>query len=352
MVIGVTCILALTGVLSRWWGLSHHQPWLFAAMGASAMLMVGTPSSPMAQPWPVLVGSLVSGLAGWGAAVLVPDPIGAAAVAVGLAVMVMMVTRSLHPPGAALAMWMAMEDTPSLDLLAYPVCTNLLALVVLAVIYNRVTGKRYPAPQHSKAAAPASPRSAHIEGADLDTALSRFNGVLDVSRADLEALLAVASQAAFKRTLGNLRCEDIMVSPVHVTTSAVPQQDAWLVMQKQGVKALPVIDANNAVLGIVTATDLLTHALAAPSPKPGIATRFKSLVLRKKMAPVVVQDLMTADVVTVNSLDRVVDLIPVFSKGRLRHLPVVNAQGKLVGMITQTDLIRVMAEALAPVNDA
>ena len=70
------------------------------------------------------------------------------------------------------------------------------------------------------------------------------------------------------------------------------------------------------------------------------------------MAPVVVQDLMTADVVTVNSLDRVVDLIPVFSKGRLRHLPVVNAQGKLVGMITQTDLIRVMAEALAPVNDA
>ena len=344
MVLGAIAIVWLVGIASHGWGTNHHIPWLFASFGASALLVVCTPSSPMAQPWPVIGGGVLSAAASWGTVLVFTDPIVATSVAVGMSIMVMVVMRCLHPPGAAVAMWVALERIHNVEILLYPVATSLVALVLLATVYNRMTGKRYPAPQHSQKAPTSGTPSMRIDGADLDAALARFNGVLDVSRADLEALLQVASQAAFKRTLGDLRCEDIMARPVYVAQADMPVEQAWENMQAHDVKALPVVNAQMEVQGIVTSTDLLKHALAhAPT---GLTHRLKSFVLRKKKAEVVVEDLMTPLVAHVQSYDRVVELIAVFSQGHLRHLPVVNAQGKLVGMVTQTDLIRAMAQSL------
>ncbi len=350
MVVVVAALLALTGLVSRGWGQPHHIPWLFASMGASALLLISTPSSPMAQPWPVVGGSVLSGLSGAVAALLFQDPNVAAAVAVGLSVMVMMVMRCLHPPGAALAMWIALERSHGFDILLYPVGLNLVLMVALATVLNRMTGKRYPAPQHTQKVAAPRPAGAQIDASDLDVALSRFNGVLDVSRADLESLMHLASQAAFKRTLGNLRCEDIMAHPVQAAQADTPVKEAWERMRTHRIKSLPVVDAAQQVIGIVTATDLLGHTLDAPPE--GITGRLKSMVLRKKKPEAMVGEWMTRDVTTVQALDRVVGLIDVFSTSRLRHVPVVNAHAKLVGIVTQRDLIRAMAHALTPNEEA
>lgn len=352
MVLGAIAILWLTGMASISWGNHNQTPWLFAAMGASALLLIGTPSSPMAQPWPVIGGSLLSALAGWVSVLVFADPLVAAAVAVGLAIMVMVVLRCLHPPGAALAMWMAIQGWHDVSVLLNPVALNLVILVLLATAYNRMTGKRYPAPQHSqKAQGPQTSRSgsARIDGGDIDEALARFNGVLDVSRADLEALLQGASQAAFKRTLGNMRCEDAMSHPVHATTANASVKDAWALMQQHGVKALPVVDAAQRVVGIITSTDLLNHALTATPT--ALSSKLKHWVLRKKDPVQLVGDLMTAEVSKVGSYDRMVDLIAIFSRAKLHHVPVVNRQGKLVGIISQTDLMREMAAALSLPRD-
>ncbi|TDS82760.1 HPP family protein [Comamonas sp. JUb58] len=348
MVVGAIVVLWLTGMASQTWGQHDHSPWLFAAMGASAMLLIGTPSSPMAQPWPVIGGSLLSALAGWVAVLVFPDPLLAAAVAVGLAIMVMVVLRCLHPPGAALAMWMAIQGWHDVSILLNPVAMNLVILVLLATAYNRMTGKRYPAPQHSQkaqAAQASRESSARIEGSDLDDALEHFNGVLDVSRADLEALLQGASQAAFKRTLGNVRCEDVMSHPVHAMRPESSIKDAWSLMQQYRVKALPVVDDAQLVVGIITSTDLLNHALTATPT--ALSSKLKHWVLRKKDPGQLVGDLMTAEVSKVGSYDRMVDLIAIFSRAKLHHVPVVNRQGKLVGIISQTDLMREMAAALS-----
>lgn len=354
MVVGAIAVLWLTGMASQSWGQHDHTPWLFAAMGASALLLIGTPSSPMAQPWPVIGGSLLSALAGWVAVLVFPDPLLAAAVAVGLAIMVMVVLRCLHPPGAALAMWMAIQGWHDVSILLNPVALNLVVLVLLATVYNRMTGKRYPAPQHSQkaqAAQASRASSARIEGSDLDEALERVNGVLDVSRADLEALLQGASQAAFKRTLGNVRCEDVMSHPVHAMRPESSIKDAWSLMQLHRVKALPVVDDAQRVVGIITSTDLLNHALTATPT--ALSSKLKHWVLRKKDPVQLVGDLMTNEVSKVGSYDRMVDLIGIFSRAKLHHVPVVNRQGKLVGIISQTDLMREMAAALAlPREDA
>src|SRR5271169_6463965 len=71
---------ALAGTLLLGWAL-HFLPEvgyplsLLASMAAAAVLLFAVPHSPMAQPWPLLVGNLLSGVVGWGCSLLIPDPV-------------------------------------------------------------------------------------------------------------------------------------------------------------------------------------------------------------------------------------------------------------------------------------
>jgi len=62
-VAGAVLGLLLTGGFS-WWAWGADSVWLGAPMGASAVLLFAVPSSPLAQPWPVLMGNVVSATVG------------------------------------------------------------------------------------------------------------------------------------------------------------------------------------------------------------------------------------------------------------------------------------------------
>lgn len=54
--------------------------------------------------------------------------------------------------------------------------------------------------------------------------------------------------------------------------------------------------------------------------------------------PTFVRDLMTADVLTLGHDEKLLVADDVMRLGRIRHLPIVDAQGKLVGIVSQRDL--------------
>lgn len=138
----------LTAWLSRWWaGGGGSGPWMVASLGASAVLVFGMPSSPLAQPWPVLGGSTLSAVVGGLCSALIPDPVWAGAVAVGLAIALMVPLRCLHPPGGAMALYVVLTAGDGWHLAAFPILFNVLVLLVAAVVYNGLTGRRYPHPQ-------------------------------------------------------------------------------------------------------------------------------------------------------------------------------------------------------------
>lgn len=72
-------------------------PLLIAPLGASAVLLFCVPTSPMAQPWSIVGGHVVSALVG-AAAVFIPEPSLAAGAAVSGAIAFMSLSRCLHPP--------------------------------------------------------------------------------------------------------------------------------------------------------------------------------------------------------------------------------------------------------------
>lgn len=342
--LGAALGVLLAALLGRW-GV-HADPgghWMVASLGASAVLVFALPSSPLAQPWPVLGGNTLSVLVGVACSSLVPEPIVAAALAVSAAVLVMVPLRCLHPPGAAMALFVVLNPGEDAHLVVFPVLFNVLALLLAGIVYNYATGRSYPHPQRPVRGTLAAGGGRFTE-ADLDAALSHYNGVLDISRADLVGLLHMAGRAAFQRTLGELCCADIMSRPPLAVEPGVALKDAWVLMRREQIKALPVVDAQGRVEGIVTVADFMR--LANLDTHEGLGQRLRTLIKGRSGQPSRVQDIMGRQVQVVQDRQPVMDLVPFFSRGGHHHIPIVDAQSRLVGVVTQSDLVRALATAL------
>jgi len=319
-------------------------PWLVAPIGASAVIVFGLPSSPLAQPWAVVAGNAVSALVG--IAVVHGLPAGAwagAAPALGAAgaVGLMILLRCLHPPGGAVALWVVLGGVVDWHFALFPVATNSALLVLAATLYNRATGKPYPHAQRE----PAAPT---IEGrfvdADIDRVLARYNEVLDLPRDELHALLEAAESEAYLRRLGELTCKEVMSREVLSVEFGTALQDAWTLLRDQRVKALPVVDRARRVVGVVTladfmrAADLDLHA--------GFATKLRAFLtpspgVTSDKAEVVGQ-IMTRRVQVASATRSLASMVPVFSSTGHHHIPVVDDELRLIGILTQTDVVRAL----------
>ena len=343
MACGAVLGVLLAALLGRWWADAWgiEAPWMVASFGASAVLVFGLPSSPLAQPWPVLAGSTLSALVGALCALLVPDAAWSGALAVGLALALMVQLRCLHPPGGALALFVVLNHGGGVHLAVFPVLFNVLVLLVVAVAYNTLTGRSYPHPQR---AAPQAAPAGGFTTADVDAALAHYNQVLDISRADLEGLLHQVGHAAFQRTLGELRCADIMSSPPFAVEQGVALKEAWALLRREQIKALPVVDGQRQVVGIVTVADFMR--LVNLDVHEGLGQRLRALVMGRGQQPTQVEGIMTRAVQVAGAGQHVMDLVPLFSQGGHHHIPIVDEDRRLSGIITQTDLVRALAKAV------
>ncbi|MFT3721646.1 HPP family protein [Pseudorhodoferax sp.] len=314
---------------------------LVAPMGATAVLVFAVPASPLAQPWPALAGNTVSALVGALCLRLVGDPALAAPLAVGLAIACMFALRCLHPPGGASAL-LAVLTGAQPGFAFSPVLLDTLVIVLAGIAYNRLTGRAYPqaVPLHPARPEPQAP--ARFTAADLDAALAHYDQVLDISRHDLEQLLQFAEAAAYERKFGELRCRDIMSAPPLTVPFGCPLAEAWQLMRERRIKALPVVDKSQHIVGIVTVADFMKQA-DFPTVE-GLGKRLRRLlrVTGRGKRPETVGEIMTREV-RIASADRFIsELLPLFSDAGHHHIPVLDGERRVVGVITQSDLIRAL----------
>lgn len=124
---------------------------LIGSFGASSVLIYGAVESPLAQPRNFIGGQLISAFIGVTVYKLVPDLIWVAApLAVATSIVVMQMTKTLHPPGGATAL-IAVIGTEKIISLGYfyvvsPVLIGTIILFVTALIFNNISKHRtYPA---------------------------------------------------------------------------------------------------------------------------------------------------------------------------------------------------------------
>lgn len=136
-------------VVSRWFLGLDHAALLVASMGASAVLLFAVPEGALSKPWAVFGGHVVSAIVGVTCAATIPNGSGAAALAVGLSILLMSVCRCTHPPGGATAL-SAVIGGPAVHEMGIqyvftPVLLNVCVMLVVAWVFHIPTA-RYPLP--------------------------------------------------------------------------------------------------------------------------------------------------------------------------------------------------------------
>lgn len=352
IVAGAAVGIGIAALLSQWiaGATLTPGPWLVAPLGATAALVFAAPAGPMAQPWAAVAGNTLSALVGTACLLLIDAPQAwVAAAAVSLAIAAMLGLRCLHPPGGAVALTTVLLGVSDFRFALFPVALNTVLLVLTGIGWHRLAGRRYPHAQQAAAPAVGKSRS-RFSSADFDKALARYREVLDVSRDDLENLLRQTELNAYQRLFGDLTCADVMSRDPLSVPFGESLDRVWALMRSRRVKALPVLDRTGRLAGIVTQADFLRHA--SLDRRDGIGERVRELVrpsgLLVTTKPEVVGQIMTRRVRVTRADRPVVDLLSAFSEDDHHHLPVVDADDRLVGMLTQSDFVRALARVIEP----
>ena len=319
--------IALCGLLSALIvGTGWHLPLLVAPMGASAVLLFAVPASPLAQPWSIIGGNTLSALVGVLVAMAVPNPVLAAGIAVALAILVMSLTRSLHPPGGAAALT-AVFGGPTVAAWGLlfpliPVALNSCILVALGILFHRLAKRKYPhqgaapaANTHGTADQPASIRVG-FQNEDIDAALSSLNESFDIDRDDLGRVLREIELQTVIRVHSHLTCADIMSRDVITVKPDETRERARSLLFKHNVRLLPVTDDAGRLLGTVGLRELT-----------GPGSNIAGAISPAK---------------TVSSTAPAYSLLPTLTDGRTHAVIVTDDAGKVIGLISQTDLLSAM----------
>lgn len=143
---------------------------------------------------------------------------------------------------------------------------------------------------------------------------------------------------------------DVMTASVICVHPETSVDEALELLVSNKVSGLPVVDADNVVVGVVSDFDLLPLEAIQLTPNeqssmfPDVNTDWTAFNALSsaliKNAGKSVEDVMTADPIVVRPNTGLVDAAQVLLKSRVRRLPVVDGQGKLMGVISRSNIIK------------
>jgi CBS-domain-containing membrane protein len=114
-------------------------------------------------------------------------------------------------------------------------------------------------------------------------------------------------------------------------------KDIVLVMRERGFSACPVLDADDAVVGVVSEDDLLVREAYAGQPPGWLARRTN----RAKATGLTARQLMTHPAISIRPDASVAEAARIMHAKHVKRLPVVTAHGNLVGIVSRVDLLGV-----------
>lgn len=355
--LGALLGLAITGLFV----LSPHIDtqlglYLVAPFGASSVLLFAVPNSPLAQPWSAIMGNTVAAIVGVSVCLIVSDPTMKIALAVGLAVTATILCRAVHPPAGAVAMTAAMSPE-AIAQLGYwfalaPIAIGTTTLVVLAAIYARLTGRRYPFRQfddpskHGTDDRNPTERLGLSEDA-LTNILERYSQSFNLGVEDLARLIGAAELQAAAQASGPIIARDIMSRDLVTIGPDTTLGEIADLFRKHRFTSLPVVRSDMSFLGVIFQMHLISEAR---DEALRLDRRYRVALRRmldgERQRPMKAGDIMSVAVPRATTNTPIGAFLPMMADGDIDAVPIVE-HGKIVGIVTRADLVAALARSAA-----
>lgn len=351
--LGALVGLALVGLLTL-------TPWvdktlgfyLIAPFAASSVLLFAVPNSPLAQPWPAVVGNVIAAVVGVAVCLLVTEPVLRVAVAVGLAITFMSLCRAVHPPAGAVAMTAALNP----DMMAeqgfffalVPVAFGSVVLVVIAMVYARATGRHYPlrqfdGPKDHGTAEPDPVARLGLSEAELSEILEQYRQTLNLGIEDLARLIGAAEVRAAGHRTGPLTVSDIMSRQLVTVAPDTRLGEIADLFRQHRFTVLPVVEAENRFLGVIFQSHLIDRARDdALRLERGFAAAMARLLDNDRDGPARARDIMGVAGPRVTQHAPIAAVVPMMAASDCDAVPVLD-HGRIIGIVTRTDLVAALA---------
>jgi len=177
---------------------------------------------------------------------------------------------------------------------------------------------------------------------DLRAALKAMRTYVDITEEDLRKIYAIALRHARERTASQTLVRDAMTK-----TSVTIRRDADLhaaaaLLSEHKISGMPVVDDANRVIGVISEADILTLTgmKREHTFKDILRTILGEPVPRRAPEGKTVENVMSFPPVTGKPDDTISDVAKILDERRIKRLPVVDNEGKLLGIISRADIVR------------
>jgi CBS domain-containing protein len=182
-----------------------------------------------------------------------------------------------------------------------------------------------------------------MSDADILEAMRDMDGYVDITPETFREIYGYAYAHAQDRLARGVTAREIMTAPVLCLGLDMTAPEAARLLAERGVTGAPVADAAGVVCGVVSEKDFLRHMGVAGEPSfLGVVARCLGTpgCLASELREIGVAELMTAPAVTAPPEVTVREISALFLEKSINRLPICDANGRPLGIVTRTDLVR------------
>jgi CBS domain-containing membrane protein len=178
-----------------------------------------------------------------------------------------------------------------------------------------------------------------LTDSDILDAMQHIPGYLDISTDDFRTIYHLAHRHALGRLFGNFRAENLMRAGIEPLLPGMPLDEAAKALVRSGYKALPVVDESGSVIGMLTENDFLRRLNVDTFLQLLLSMLDEEFELSHRCHETPVSQAMTSPAITVGKDAGFAETIAAFHRHNGRSIPVVDGDGRLLGLLLRKDFI-------------
>ena len=186
---------------------------------------------------------------------------------------------------------------------------------------------------------------------DILEAMRAIPGYLDITPGDFKEVYRLAFQHALERLSREVTAAEIMTTDVVMVQPDTPLADVAAAMGRRGVSGVPVIDAGQKVVGVISEKDFLVR-LGVAEPRNFMNLLASCLMAKGCVAlPIgyaLAGDIMSSPAVTVGPETSVREIAALFTARGINRVVVTDPAGRLLGLVSRGDIVRAAMGGKAP----